>query len=50
LPLNRDRTTVAPGKYPYKHDLSGASSDSYTVNITGPIYIIAHAVVVMPVT
>jgi hypothetical protein len=48
IPLNRDRTTVAPGKYPYKHDLTGATSDSYTVEITGPIYVIAHAEVAIP--
>jgi hypothetical protein len=38
--------TVAPGQYPYIHQqLEGASTDTYTVNITGSIYVIAHAVV-----
>ncbi len=38
--------TVAPGQYPYIHQaLEGESIDTYTVNITGSIYVIAHAVV-----
>jgi hypothetical protein len=39
--------TVAPGQYPTIHDLTGATSDTYTVTLptTGPIYLIAHAVV-----
>jgi len=37
--------TVAPGQYPYIHGtLENPSMDTYTVNITGPIYVIAHAV------
>jgi len=37
--------TVAPGQYPYLHeDLAAASTDTYTVNITGPFYVVAHAV------
>jgi hypothetical protein len=38
--------TVSPGQYPYIHEtLEGADSDTYTVSISGPIYVIAHAVV-----
>ncbi len=37
--------TVAPGKYTYKKDLDGASSHSFSLEATGDIYIIAHAVV-----
>ncbi len=38
--------TVAPGQYPYWHDLNNASTDSYTITgLSGKIYIIAHAVV-----
>jgi hypothetical protein len=38
--------TVAPGLYGNKHDLTGASSDSYTIpGLSGSIYVIAHAVV-----
>jgi len=38
--------TVAPGQYPYKHDPLNATEDDYTVTgLSGPIYIIAHAVV-----
>jgi len=37
--------TVAPGQYPYSHDLNNASTDQYTVPASGNIYIIAHAVV-----
>jgi hypothetical protein len=48
LPKNNGSYTVAPGQYPYSHDLDNASTDSYM--ITGlcgcyKIYIIAHAVV-----
>jgi hypothetical protein len=47
LPKKNGSYTVAPGQYPYSHDLSNASTDTYTVTITGccNIYIIAHAVV-----
>jgi hypothetical protein len=38
--------TVAPGQYGNIHaGLEGASTDSFTVNATGNIYVIAHAVV-----
>jgi len=37
--------TVAPGQYPYIHsDLSGATTDAYTVQVGGDIYVVAHAV------
>jgi hypothetical protein len=46
LPKNNGSYTVAPGQYPYWHDLNNASTDSYTVTgLCGKIYIIAHAVV-----
>jgi hypothetical protein len=36
--------TVAPGQYPYSHDLNNASADWYRVEgLSGNIYIIAHA-------
>jgi len=35
--------TIDPANYPYKHDLSGATSDSFTVNgLSGNIYIIGY--------
>jgi len=38
--------TVAPGQYPYSHNLNNASTDWYRVTgLSGNIYIIAHAVV-----
>lgn len=38
--------TVAPGQYPFIHNLTLASTDTYTVNgLSGSIYIVAHAVV-----
>ncbi|OUS01456.1 hypothetical protein A9Q86_06645 [Flavobacteriales bacterium 33_180_T64] len=39
--------TVAPGQYPYSHDIpEGTSNDPYKVDdVEGEIYIIAHAVV-----
>ncbi|MBR9913609.1 MAG: hypothetical protein GYB32_02085 [Algicola sp.] len=39
--------TVAPGQYPFSHDLpDGVSVDSYKIDdVEGPIYVIAHAVV-----
>jgi hypothetical protein len=38
--------TGAPGQFGYSHDLSDASTDTYTITISGnPIYIVAHAVV-----
>jgi hypothetical protein len=40
--------TVAPGDYPYSHTLDNAIIDFYPpppINVSGPIYIIAHAVV-----
>ena len=38
--------TVAPGQYPYQHDLDDATTDSYTVTgLSGDIFVVAHAVV-----
>lgn len=35
--------TVAPGQFPYQHELDAAQSDSYTISdLSGEIYIIAH--------
>lgn len=47
LPKNKKGNfTVSPGQYPYSHDLEDATSDSYTVSISGDyIYVVAHAVV-----
>jgi hypothetical protein len=48
LPSKNGSYTVAPGQYPYSHDLHDASTDTYTVTVScgsGKIYIIAHAVV-----
>ena len=40
-----DNVTVAPGQYPYKHALEGASADEYSVSgLSGDIYVIAHGV------
>jgi hypothetical protein len=45
-PENNGSYTVAPGQYPYWHDLNNASTDSYEITgLCGNIYIIAHAVV-----
>ncbi|WP_340076484.1 hypothetical protein [Leptobacterium sp. I13] len=45
-PKKRNKYTVAPGQFPYKHDLEDATSDSYTVTgLSGEIYVIAHGVV-----
>lgn len=49
LPRKNGEYTVAPGQYPAIHDLSGASSDSYTVSgLSGSVYVVAHAVVTGP--
>jgi len=41
--------TVAPGQYPDQHDLTNATTDSYTItSLSGDIYVIAHAVVCSP--
>jgi len=38
--------TVAPGQYPYSNKgLDNVQTDVYTVDITGDIYVVAHAVV-----
>ncbi len=46
LALNNGEPTVAPGQYGNSHELSDASSDSFTVNgLSDDIYIVAHAIV-----
>ncbi len=45
LPMKKNKYTTAPGQFPYKHqNLSGVSSDSYTINgLSGNIYVVAHS-------
>lgn len=46
LPLNNGSETVAPGQYPIVVDGISSTSTTYTVeNLSGLIYIVAHAVV-----
>jgi hypothetical protein len=46
FPSDKNGFTNAPGKYSFIHDdLSAATTDSYTVSVSGDFYIIAHAVV-----
>jgi len=41
--------TVAPGQYPAQHDLTMATTDSYTITgLSGSVYLVAHAVVGLP--
>jgi len=51
-PLPRDKMgdyTVAPGQYPAQHDLTMATTDSYTITgLSGSVYLVAHAVVGLP--
>jgi len=45
LPLNNGQYTVAPGQYPYIHDLDGAAFDGYVISgLSGDIFVVAHAV------
>ena len=38
--------TVAPGQFPYQHELDEVAFDSYTINnLSGEIYVIGHGVV-----
>lgn len=37
-------STVSPGQFPYQHSLDAVQRDTFAVAVTGPIYIIAHAV------
>lgn len=49
LYMKNGEPTVAPGKFPYKHsDLGGVKSDTYTITVSGSIYIAAHAKVLGP--
>lgn len=46
LPRDNGTYTVAPGQYGNIHDLSNATSDSFTVSgLSGSIYVVAHATV-----
>lgn len=46
LPKDNGEYTVAPGQYPYSHDLTSAKSDKYVINgVSGNIYVVLHAVV-----
>ncbi len=46
LPRNNGEFTVAPGQYGNIHDLTNVRTDSYRItNVSGPIYVVAHAVV-----
>lgn len=46
VPVKNGKYTVAPGQYPYSHDLANAKADYYTIeNVSGSIYVIMHAVV-----
>ena len=43
---NNGNYTVAPGQFPFQHQLDNVESDSYTINdLSGEIYVIAHGVV-----
>lgn len=45
LPRNGTEYTVAPGQYGNIHNLTTASSDSYSIaGLTSPVYVVAHAV------
>ena len=46
-PKKGNKYTVAPGQFPDIHgDLASVSTDSYTITVpSGPVYVIAHAVV-----
>jgi hypothetical protein len=42
----KGKPTVAPGQFPYQHELDGAGFDPYTINdLSGEIYVIGHGVV-----
>jgi hypothetical protein len=43
---SNDAITIAPGKYGHQHSLQFATSDSYSIPISGdPIYVVFHAVI-----
>ncbi|WP_455376959.1 hypothetical protein [Petrachloros mirabilis] len=43
---SNDVSTIAPGQYGHQHSLQFATSDSYSISISGdPIYVVFHAVV-----
>lgn len=46
LPLRNGQFTVAPGQYPWRHDLDAASTDRYALSLAGgPVRLVAHATV-----
>jgi len=48
FPSKKGKPTVAPGQYPYQHQLNNQTTDSYTIDVSdfncSEIYIVAHAV------
>jgi hypothetical protein len=43
LPKDGGVYTIDPAKYPYQHNLGGATTDTFSVSASGSIYIIAYA-------
>lgn len=43
LPADGGAYTIDPDKYPYRHTLSGAVSDTYSVTVSGDVYVVAFA-------
>lgn len=43
LPMDGGVYTIDPAKYPYQHSLSGATTDTYSVSVSGSVYIIVYA-------
>lgn len=44
LPTNNGKFTVAPGQYPQGADAGGADTYTFTfTNVSGPIFVVAHA-------
>lgn len=45
LPIDRrGNYTVAPGQFPFGHDLTDATTDSFTIPASGPVYVVIHGV------
>jgi hypothetical protein len=45
LPKDGGTFTIDPDKYPYQHSLSGAVSDTYSLSVSGDVYLIGYALV-----
>lgn len=43
LPMDGGIYTIDPSKYPFRHNLADAATDSYSVSATGNVYIIGYA-------